>query len=340
MNLLVAALLLVQAKSPAEEELAKIEETIAGAKSLSVKIKITITKGEGAKEEKQTAEGLLLLKEEKKIYSAFDSKFQDQDQRITVVSDGEYLQGRAKGLDHVLEAPALPRFRKFFECSFIRGGGVGAMSLTAIYCGLVHAARKMEQDPAKFIAVGDFEQGKDAAGPFLTFTSKMDHFGPKMKITLWYDPASHKPLKSSIQGQDVGRITEVYEDLVLNGEIPDEKFKLPKEEPSLEEKLADAKGTMSMVAAALGMYELDNGMYPSSEQGLSALLTKPKDAKGWKGPYLESVPLDPWGKAYVYRFPLKSNPHAFELLSSGPDGKEGTDDDINFGKPTPPKQKK
>jgi general secretion pathway protein G len=81
------------------------------------------------------------------------------------------------------------------------------------------------------------------------------------------------------------------------------------------------------IKSALGQYEVDNGMYPKN---LQDLLVAPANAKNWHGPYLESakLPVDPWGNPYIYYFPGKHNPNSYDLLSAGPDGKEGTDDDI------------
>ena len=79
------------------------------------------------------------------------------------------------------------------------------------------------------------------------------------------------------------------------------------------------------IKSALGAYEVDNGFYPKS---LQDLLQQPQNARNWHGPYLEKMPLDPWGNPYVYYYPGKHNPSGYDLLSIGPDQKEGTDDDI------------
>ena len=88
----------------------------------------------------------------------------------------------------------------------------------------------------------------------------------------------------------------------------------------------------SLFGLALDVYEADNGSYPSTTQGLDALWGQPTgtpEAKNWKGPYLKSqAPQDPWGNAYVYRQPGTKNPSAYDLSSSGADGREGTEDDI------------
>jgi general secretion pathway protein G len=80
------------------------------------------------------------------------------------------------------------------------------------------------------------------------------------------------------------------------------------------------------IKSALGQYEIDNGFYPKS---LQDLLVQPSNAKNWHGPYLDKLPVDPWSNPYVYYFPGKHNQTGYDLLSVGPDSKEGTDDDVN-----------
>lgn len=81
------------------------------------------------------------------------------------------------------------------------------------------------------------------------------------------------------------------------------------------------------ISVALDLYELDNGRYPNSEEGLNALLTKPGSAKNWNGPYLKKRPTDPWGNEYKYAYP-GTHGGDYDLYSLGPDGGEGTGDDI------------
>ncbi len=87
---------------------------------------------------------------------------------------------------------------------------------------------------------------------------------------------------------------------------------------------------------ALDLFDLDNGTYPTTEQGLEALLTKPEtipELKNWKGPYIKKPKFnDPWKNPYIYRYPGEHNPKLYDLFSAGPDGKEGGGDDI----PKPP----
>jgi general secretion pathway protein G len=73
---------------------------------------------------------------------------------------------------------------------------------------------------------------------------------------------------------------------------------------------------------ALDTYRLDTGRYPTTEQGLNALVNKPGDTAKWNGPYLrKAVPLDPWGNPYRYKAP--SEKHEYEILSYGKDGRPG-----------------
>ncbi len=88
---------------------------------------------------------------------------------------------------------------------------------------------------------------------------------------------------------------------------------------------ADVKANVVM---ALDLFELDNGRYPTTQEGLAALRTQPPDAKNWKGPYLKQNPVDPWGRPYKYAYPGTHNVQDYDISSVGPDGTEGTPDDI------------
>ena len=83
-----------------------------------------------------------------------------------------------------------------------------------------------------------------------------------------------------------------------------------------------AKAQIDALEKALDQYRLDTGRYPSNELGLKALVERPADEPKWAGPYLrKEVPLDPWGKPYVYRVPGEKG--EFELVSFGKDGQPG-----------------
>ncbi len=86
-----------------------------------------------------------------------------------------------------------------------------------------------------------------------------------------------------------------------------------------------ARAQIEALARALDTYRLDTGHYPSSAQGLAALHERPASEAKWNGPYLQKdVPVDPWGKSYVYRMPGASGKRGdYELLSYGRDGAPG-----------------
>jgi len=84
-----------------------------------------------------------------------------------------------------------------------------------------------------------------------------------------------------------------------------------------------AKAQIDALEKALDTYRLDTGHYPSTELGLNALVQKPASEPKWSGPYLrKDVPLDPWGKPYVYKMPGEKGGD-FDLLSYGKDGQPG-----------------
>ena len=92
-------------------------------------------------------------------------------------------------------------------------------------------------------------------------------------------------------------------------------------------KVSAAKAQLELFGLALGQYRLDNDYYPSTAQGLEALRTQPSGdpaARNWRGPYLKKpVPLDPWGRPYIYQSPGDSSKTGYDLLTYGRDGKAG-----------------
>jgi general secretion pathway protein G len=92
-----------------------------------------------------------------------------------------------------------------------------------------------------------------------------------------------------------------------------------------------AKAQIESLEKALDQFRLDNRRYPSTEEGLDALVSKPTAASSWAGPYLKkSVPTDPWGRAYVYRTP--GGKAEYEVVTYGRDGKPGgTGEDADIG---------
>jgi general secretion pathway protein G len=101
--------------------------------------------------------------------------------------------------------------------------------------------------------------------------------------------------------------------------------------PNRENAFLVAAGTdISNISAALQNFSLDCGRFPTTAEGLQALMVQPAGLSGWKGPYLEKgVPIDAFGNPYVYRCPGEHNKSTFDLWSFGPDGNEGGGDDID-----------
>jgi general secretion pathway protein G len=90
-----------------------------------------------------------------------------------------------------------------------------------------------------------------------------------------------------------------------------------------ESKVKAAKIQIESFSSAIDLYYLDMGRYPTSSDGLTALVQRPGSAQEWNGPYLKGgvVPNDPWGHPYVYRSPVERAP--YEIVSYGADGQEG-----------------
>lgn len=90
-----------------------------------------------------------------------------------------------------------------------------------------------------------------------------------------------------------------------------------------ESKEKAAKIQIESFGSALDLYYLDSGHYPTSAEGLTALVQRPGNEGAWNGPYLKGgvVPADPWGHPYIYHSPGEHGP--YDIISSGPDGQEG-----------------
>jgi len=98
---------------------------------------------------------------------------------------------------------------------------------------------------------------------------------------------------------------------------------------SEEARVSAAKADINAnLSVALDLFELDNGRYPTTEEGLVSLRVKPASVKNWKGPYLKRQPKDPWGNDYKYRSPGDNN-NEYDLYSYGKDGTEGGGDDVS-----------
>ncbi|GAA5496879.1 type II secretion system protein G [Rubritalea halochordaticola] len=96
-------------------------------------------------------------------------------------------------------------------------------------------------------------------------------------------------------------------------------------------EVQQAVNDIRAIESALKQYKTLAGRYPTTDQGLEALASKPTKAPVPRryAAAMTSVPLDPWKNDYIYKMPGSKDPKTYELISKGPDGQEGTDDDIS-----------
>lgn len=89
-------------------------------------------------------------------------------------------------------------------------------------------------------------------------------------------------------------------------------------------KIKAARVQIEALYSAVDLFYLDNGRYPTTNEGLAALTKKPATSQQWNGPYLKTgeLPKDPWGNPYLYKIPGKGEP--FTIISAGPEGREGS----------------
>ncbi len=93
-------------------------------------------------------------------------------------------------------------------------------------------------------------------------------------------------------------------------------------------RIAATAAQLAVFAEQIAEFKKDTGRYPEGRNALLLLTRESEELQGWKGPYAREIPLDPWGHAYVYVCPGRSNREGYDLFSAGPDGIAGTEDDI------------
>lgn len=99
---------------------------------------------------------------------------------------------------------------------------------------------------------------------------------------------------------------------------------------SEQARITAARMDIANLEVCLDAFEIDTGRYPTTEEGLGALVEPPAGIKGWHDSYIKrGVPKDPWGSLYVYRCPGQHNTRGYDLHSFGPDGQDGGGDDID-----------
>lgn len=103
---------------------------------------------------------------------------------------------------------------------------------------------------------------------------------------------------------------------------------------SEQARITAARTDIANLEVALDSLEIESGRYPSTQEGLQALVTEPSGIRDWHGPYIKrGVPNDPWGYPYVYKHPGQHNTSGYDLHSMGPNGQEGGGDDIDNWSP-------
>jgi general secretion pathway protein G len=98
---------------------------------------------------------------------------------------------------------------------------------------------------------------------------------------------------------------------------------------SEQAKVTAAKTDIGRLEVALDAFEIDNGRFPTSQEGLRVLFERPSDAQAWRGPYIKrGIPRDPWNNEYIYEYPGRYNENSYDLYSMGPDMRQGSEDDV------------
>ncbi len=99
---------------------------------------------------------------------------------------------------------------------------------------------------------------------------------------------------------------------------------------SEQARVTAARTQISYLETALDAFEIDTGRFPTSQEGLDALVTPPPGLEGWQSAYIKrGVPNDPWGHPYIYQYPGEHNSDGYDIHSFGADGQDGTADDID-----------
>jgi outer membrane lipoprotein-sorting protein len=229
MNLLLAATLLMQDKA-AEETWKKIEDTVLAAQTVRIKFQWDPEMKEGALKGKDAyASGVLLIKQGNLVSLRTDVKVEDRTIEVEIQSDGSSLYRKLDAFEAHRD-PVPPSIGRGLLVSSIRTGIPMSVSFSRLGNSKV-GTEDLEKYLAHPVSVSDLREATDDKGAkTLTYKIKVRP-GRTSSIKVWYDPKSFLLQKRTIRDEDrdSGTITETFEEIVLNADIPDEKFKLPEE---------------------------------------------------------------------------------------------------------------
>jgi hypothetical protein len=226
MNLLVAALLLLQ-DNPAEDALKKIEATVANAKTVSVVFQCTGHAPVAGEGRDLKIAGSILLKDPNRIHLAQTMTVGGQDGELSQVSDGETLRRTWPG--GVQDSNKTPEALLInIRTALVRTGAHACYSGSGPMGSL--AAKKINM--GEKLQISDVSSEPDDKGAKVISYTVTIKGSSSMRITLVYDPQKMLPVRRTVEVEHQGGkmlFNEAYSEFSLDGEIPDEKFKLPKE---------------------------------------------------------------------------------------------------------------
>jgi general secretion pathway protein G len=313
----------------AEDAMDTVLGTLKGAEVASIGIKTSSATLIGGVPNRDTGEITILMKKGNRLYFNARVLRTNAHLRVTLISDGTNVW--SKWPDKPWEEHETPADlnSKLAEI-VVRSACCHPMNVG--YLALESARNKSFVLPLKISSLELSSFDKDKPGVVFVLES----VGGSWDVAQGMDPKTSRLLNAKTAARNTKALSTAqaqFEQWDLNREIPDERFAPPAIGKTEEDRIDLARKTLRTLRDKLEAYIDDTGDYPTTAQGLDALLAKPTKEpipKTWKGPYLEAGAslLDPWGNPYAYRFPGRRRPNDFELGCLGPDGKADTDDDL------------
>ena len=206
--------------------------------------------------------------------------------------------------------------------------GFCASLLAFIAAALAQAPADSPADVAKSFAQAIRTGNTELAKTLISKESKLDHLPPRMK---------EAPANPAASVRETGKGgAAVFLDFGEKGSVSltliqqDGKWKVDVKNSRAFREGEFVKTDVDRLSTQLQLYEVQNGFFPSNQQGLQALVDRPTTEplpRRWRR-LLSDMPLDDWGTPYAYKYPAVRSKREFDLYSFGPDRKDGTSDDI------------